>query len=211
MSSTPIVVSLHEGDPLSRAGLSKLLGQCPGFVLPTDPAEDGPDQVSDVAVTLTDPATPDAMTRLRKLITDMDRRVVLIVDTLQPPHLESVVEAGLRSVVWRGELSTETMNDAVRRAYDDATVPADLMSTLLERQQETQQEAPPPPPSDAVFDERELAVLRMVADGLSYREIATELSYTQSTIKLLLHQIMARHGFRNRTHAVAYAIRARYI
>jgi DNA-binding NarL/FixJ family response regulator len=50
-------------------------------------------------------------------------------------------------------------------------------------------------------------VLRLVADGLDTAEIATKLSYSQRTIKNILHDITSRLHLRNRSHAVAYALR----
>ena len=55
--------------------------------------------------------------------------------------------------------------------------------------------------------EREIEVLRLVADGLDTAEIAAKLSYSQRTIKNILHDITSRLHLRNRSHAVAYALR----
>jgi DNA-binding NarL/FixJ family response regulator len=55
--------------------------------------------------------------------------------------------------------------------------------------------------------ERELKVLRLVADGFDTAEIARELAYSERTIKDILHQVTTRLDLRNRTHAVAYALR----
>jgi DNA-binding NarL/FixJ family response regulator len=56
--------------------------------------------------------------------------------------------------------------------------------------------------------QRELAVLRMVADGRSTHEIARALSYSERTIKNAIHDLVTRLQLRNRSHAVAYAVRA---
>jgi len=50
-------------------------------------------------------------------------------------------------------------------------------------------------------------VLRLVADGLETSEIASRLSYSERTIKKVLHEVMTRLQLRNRSHAVAYALR----
>jgi DNA-binding NarL/FixJ family response regulator len=46
-----------------------------------------------------------------------------------------------------------------------------------------------------------------VAEGLDTAEIATRLSYSQRTIKTVLHDVTTRLQLRNRSHAVAYALR----
>ncbi|MGW5445310.1 response regulator transcription factor [Streptomyces asiaticus] len=55
--------------------------------------------------------------------------------------------------------------------------------------------------------EREIDVLRLVADGYDTPEIALKLSFSQRTIKNVLHAFITRHHLRNRSHAVAFALR----
>ncbi|MCG3755088.1 response regulator transcription factor [Amycolatopsis sp. Poz14] len=55
--------------------------------------------------------------------------------------------------------------------------------------------------------ERELRVLRLVAEGYSNSEIAAELGWSEHTVKNALYDLMARLGVRNRAHAAAYAVR----
>jgi DNA-binding NarL/FixJ family response regulator len=61
------------------------------------------------------------------------------------------------------------------------------------------------------LSERERQVLVLVADGLSTREVARRLNYSERTIKHVLQDLGERLHLRNRTHAVAYAIRAGWI
>src|SRR5829696_6509434 len=55
--------------------------------------------------------------------------------------------------------------------------------------------------------DREVEVLRLVADGLDTAEIAAKLAYSQRTVKNVLHDVTNRLQLRNRSHAVAYALR----
>jgi DNA-binding CsgD family transcriptional regulator len=54
---------------------------------------------------------------------------------------------------------------------------------------------------------RELDVLVLVAEGLSTREVARTLAYSERTIKNILQDLTTRFGLRNRTQAVAWALR----
>ncbi|MBV8829014.1 MAG: response regulator transcription factor [Acidobacteriaceae bacterium] len=54
---------------------------------------------------------------------------------------------------------------------------------------------------------RELQVLRMLADGLSNKEIAPELGISDHTVKFHVAQILAKLGVGSRTEAVRLAIR----
>lgn len=58
---------------------------------------------------------------------------------------------------------------------------------------------------------RELAVLELLADGLDTKEIAEQLSYSERTVKGVLHELTTRLRLRNRAHAVAFAVREGYI
>jgi DNA-binding NarL/FixJ family response regulator len=57
------------------------------------------------------------------------------------------------------------------------------------------------------LSDREVTVLRMVSQGMEVREIAAELRYSERTIKNTMHDVVARFQLRNRTHAVAFAMR----
>jgi DNA-binding CsgD family transcriptional regulator len=46
-----------------------------------------------------------------------------------------------------------------------------------------------------------------VADGLDTDEIAASLSYSSRTVKNILHSVTTRFCLKNRSHAVAYALR----
>jgi ATP/maltotriose-dependent transcriptional regulator MalT len=65
--------------------------------------------------------------------------------------------------------------------------------------------APSPSPLVESLSERELAVLRLVAAGLSNREIAAKLIVSPGTAKSHVNHICGKLGARNRTEAVARA------
>lgn len=54
---------------------------------------------------------------------------------------------------------------------------------------------------------REVEIVRLLAEGMSTAEIASELSYAERTIKNVIRDLLVRLGVRNRTQAVAYAMR----
>lgn len=58
------------------------------------------------------------------------------------------------------------------------------------------------------LDERSRRVLRLLADGAGTREIASEIGYSERTIKSVIQQIEAELGARNRVEAVALGIRS---
>ena len=59
--------------------------------------------------------------------------------------------------------------------------------------------------------DRERCVLQLFADGLTTREVARQMCYSERTIKNVLQDLTIRLNVRNRTHAVAYAVRHGWI
>lgn len=55
--------------------------------------------------------------------------------------------------------------------------------------------------------DREFDVLRLIADGDSTRDIARRLSYSERTVKNIVHDLLAKLNCRTRAHAVALATR----
>ena len=93
-------------------------------------------------------------------------------------------------------------------AAGNGAVPPDLLGRLLAQVGALQRKVLGPRglPFAGLAD-REVEVLRLVADGLDTAEIAAKLSYSPRTIKNVLHDVTSRLHLRNRSHAVAYALR----
>ena len=119
----------------------------------------------------------------------------------------AVVEAGAVGVLAKESLTPDTLDANVRAALAGAAVlPSELMTRLL---------GPPdssfahqPEAATALLTDRECKVLRLIADGLGTREVAQDLSYSERTIKNILHDVATKLGARSRSHAVAHAVRA---
>ena len=89
----------------------------------------------------------------------------------------------------------------VARAYASRLLEA-LDRTAVKREPAA---ATGPSPLVEPLTERELEVLRLMAAGLSNREIATELVLAMGTVKAHLHNIYGKLGVRGRTQAAARA------
>jgi DNA-binding CsgD family transcriptional regulator len=88
-----------------------------------------------------------------------------------------------------------------RRAASSGGFP-ELLRQLLPVGGDERFEAGPPQ-----LSKREYEVLRMLADGESARGIAERLSYSERTVKGIVHDLLAKLNCRTRAHAVALAAR----
>ena len=62
-------------------------------------------------------------------------------------------------------------------------------------------------PALARLTEREQQVLALIAKGHPTREVALELSYSERTVKNVLHDVVTKLNARSRSQAVAHAVR----
>jgi DNA-binding NarL/FixJ family response regulator len=119
------------------------------------------------------------------------------------------VEAGACGLLRRSEAIAERLVAAVQSAATgDGSVPADLLGRLLEHVGRLQRQVLSPRGlTISGLTEREIEVLKLVADGMDTSEIAGSLAYSERTIKNIIHDVTARLNLKNRSHAVAYAVR----
>jgi DNA-binding NarL/FixJ family response regulator len=199
----PVVLSAT--DPISKVGLAAALRGRDELQL-IEEAESGP---ASVIMTVVDRLDDAVIRELRARQARGQTRLVLITTELADVDLLVAVELGVRGVVLRADATPEVLVRLVRTAASgDATLPPDLLGRLLTQVSRLQRDVLAPRGLNiAGLSEREIEVLRLVAQGLSTGEIAERLSYSQRTIKTVLHDIVSRFQLRNRTHAVVYAMR----
>jgi DNA-binding NarL/FixJ family response regulator len=120
-------------------------------------------------------------------------------------HLVAALQAGARGLI-RKEGPAEELVQAIRVvAAGEALVAPPFTRRLLDRFADR---LPRTAPSLASLTSRERQILEFVAQGLSNREIAAELSLCESTIKCYVSGVLAKLGLRDRAQAVAAAFRA---
>jgi DNA-binding NarL/FixJ family response regulator len=207
-----ITVAIYDGDPLSRAGLVGYLEKHKHMSVLSEAASGGGAGAGDVAIVLIDHVDSTVAVRLRKLVLEMEQRVVLITGELDERQLKLVVEAGVHSILWRRQVTEDRLVKVVQStAQGEGEVPPDLLTRLLSQVGRMYRGDSATPMSGTRPTERELGVLQLVASGFDTREMAEKLCYSERTVKGILHDIMTRMQLRNRAHAVAVAIREGYL
>jgi DNA-binding NarL/FixJ family response regulator len=198
-------VFVYAGDPITGAGMAAQLRGRPEVHLVDGAA---PDE-ADVAVVHVDIVDDEALRAVRALQRNGQPRVVLVARALEDREVFLAVEAGVVGLLRRADASPDRLVSLVRAAASgEGTMPPDVLGRLLRQVRDVQANLLEPRGLNfSGLSDRELDVLRLVADGLDTREIAHELAYSERTIKNLIQDVTRRFGLRNRSHAVAYALR----
>jgi DNA-binding NarL/FixJ family response regulator len=200
-----VPVFVYARDPLSQAGIAAELRGRPELDVLSQTEVDQ----ADVAVVAADEVDDETLGVIKAIQRSGVPRVVVIVARLDDRGLVAAVEAGACGLLRRSEATPEILIGAlVAAAHGDGTVPPDLLGRLLSQVGRVQRHVLAPRGlTFSGLTERELGVLRLVADGLDTGEIAQQLAYSERTIKNIIHDITTRFHLRNRSHAVAFALR----
>jgi DNA-binding NarL/FixJ family response regulator len=200
-----IPVFVYALDPISQAGIVSQLRPSPRVRVVEPDDLDG----ADVAVVMVDGIDDDAVRLIRAVQRNGCPRVVLVATHLDDTRLVSAVEAGACALVRRADAVGERLVQVlVAAAAGDGSLPPDLLGRLLAQVGQLQRQVLAPRGlSFTGLSERETQILRLVADGHDTAEIAERMAYSQRTVKNVIHDVTTRLQLRNRSHAVAYALR----
>ncbi|WP_097868127.1 response regulator transcription factor [Streptomyces sp. rh34] len=201
-----ITVVLRAQDPISQAGVASQLRARPEVtVVDRDDGEPAPQ----VVVMVVDTVDDEVLRVLRNIQRTSTCRTVLVTTDIDEQKLVSAAECGVAGVVRRSESTPDHLVQVIGTvARGEGHLPSDLLGRLLEEVGRLQGQVLGPRGLHFTgLAAREVDVLRLVAEGYDTADIATKLAYSERTIKNVLHSVMTRLQLRNRSHAVAYAMR----
>jgi len=193
-------------DPISQAGVATQLRSRPEVLV----VEDADIDSADVAVVIVDEMDEHCARTVRAVQRNGCPRVVLVVGTLDDAGLMVAVEVGACGVLRRREATPERLATAVvSSANGDGILAPDLLGRLMAQMGALQRQVLAPRGIGPTgLTERELDVLRLLAEGHDTGEIANRLAYSERTIKNIIHDLTSRLNLRNRSHAVAFAVKS---
>ena len=209
-----IRVLIVDDQMLMRQGLQTLL-DLENDIQVVGQASDGTDAVAVVAQTKPDVVLMDVrMPRLngveatRQIRAQTPQTQVIILTTFDDDeYVFEGLRAGAMGYLLK-DVSAEDLTDAIRRvargeALIQPSIARKVVSEFARLGAETKK-----PDADELLDplsERELEILKLIAQGMSNREIAATLFITEGTAKNHISNILSKLGVRDRTQAVLRA------
>lgn len=131
-------------------------------------------------------------------------RVIALTSFVEDDKVIPAIQAGAVSFLLK-DVSPDELLEAIRAAYHgEARLHPNVIRKLM-NQVATQ---PAQSPYAALnLTERETEVLKLVAQGLSNREIATNLVISEKTVKTHISSLLSKLGQEDRTRLAIYAIK----
>jgi NarL family two-component system response regulator LiaR len=209
--SDPITVLLVDDHEMVRRGVRAFL-ETQGDITVVAEAGSGEEAVRLAAehapdVALMDLIMPgmDGVDATRSLTTQSPRtKVVMLTSYHDDEHIFPAIRAGALSYVLK-EVGSEELADAVRKAaVGEAVLHPRVAARVVRELHGARRDEP------NVFHElsdRELEVLKLIADGLSNAEIAARLYVSEKTVKSHVSNILGKLHLADRTQAAVYAWR----
>ncbi|MER5263953.1 LuxR C-terminal-related transcriptional regulator [Actinosynnema sp. NPDC002837] len=202
---TRIPVAVYAEDPVLKAGITHQLRPRPEVEV-VRPDEEARAAVSLVVVDRVDEEAARLLRRLRQSTTT---RVGLVVGHFDQDALQITIDCGVTAVIRRAEAHQDRLVSTISALVKgEAVLPGDLLGTLLDHVGRLQRSVlDPNGPSLSTLTAREADMLRLVSEGFDTTEIAAKTSFSERTVKNVLHEVTTRLNLRNRAHAVGYAMR----
>jgi NarL family two-component system response regulator LiaR len=131
-------------------------------------------------------------------------QVVVLTSYHEDEHIFPAIRAGALSYVLKDIGSTE-LADVVRKAAQGEAVINSCVAARLVQELRGSRDVSPNPFTE--LTEREIEVLRLIADGLSNARIAEKLVISEKTVKGHVSNILGKLHLADRTQAAVYAWR----
>ena len=212
-------VLIADDQPLFRRGLHVVLGTEDGIEVVGE-AENGQEAVEKAQelvpdVVLMDVRMPrvNGIEATRQIRIDVPSTKILMLTVSDAEEdLYEAIKAGANGYLLK-EISVEEVAEAIRAVSQGQSLISPSMAskllnefTALVRRAEGRDQLPTP-----TLTTREIEILRLVAKGMSNREIADELFISENTVKNHVRNILEKLHLHNRMEAVIYAVKERLL
>jgi len=193
-----------------REGLRALIATEPGLELVAE-AADGVEAVSKVHmlkpdVILLDMMMPrkDGLGAIEEIMKDQpNARILVLTSFAEDDKVFPAIKAGALGYLLK-DSSPQELLQGIRNVHQGE---ASLHPTIARKLMRELKQPPTLPPTTDPLTEREVEVLRLVAQGLSNDDIAEKLVVSERTVRTHVSHILDKLHLANRTQMALYAVR----
>lgn len=142
---------------------------------------------------------------MQKLKDDgVDSKIIVLTIHTETEYLVKTVQLGASGYVLK-DAEANVLIDAIRRVYNGGTyIPSDLAAELIKGYN-----TKPQIKDEEELTDREIEVIKAIAEGMSNKEIAAALFISEKTVKNHISNIFRKLDISDRTQAAIYAIKHR--
>jgi DNA-binding NarL/FixJ family response regulator len=211
VTSRPIRVLIVDDHDLFREGLRQLIETDDGIEVVGE-AADGQEAIERVKalnpdVVLMDISMPglDGIRATEYIVRHHPNTHVIMLTMYQDDeYVIHAIRAGAKSYLVKSSKPDELLRAIRVVAEGGASIDPALAPVLMREYQRLLTKAPSR--TQQQLSERELTMLRLLAQGYNNKQIADQLHLAESTVKNNLSALFQKLGVRDRTQAVIYAI-----
>ncbi len=208
-SQLPIRVLVVDDQAIVRKGIRALLAEVETITVVGE-ASNGQEamvqvQALDPDVTLMDLAMPvmDGIEAICQITERQPRaRILVLTSFTSDDKVFPAIKAGALGYLLKDSEPTDLIRAIEQVSRGEPSLHPTIAIQVLKELRRPTEKTPPPNALTA----REVEVLRLVAAGMTNREIAAQLSTTEATIKTHVSSILSKLQLANRVQATLYAL-----
>jgi two-component system, NarL family, response regulator NreC len=195
-----------------RSGLRMLINAQPDMEVVGE-AEDGIEAVQaiqkvnpDVAILDVTMPKSGGLNAIKEIVArNPSTRILLLTMHEEPAYLRTALAAGAAGYVLKKSVDADLLS-AIRAVYKGRTYVDSELADILVRDAFGKKDDGAGSAADSLLSDRELQVLKLVAEGFSSREIAEQIFISTKTVETYRARFAEKLGLKSRAQIVRYAL-----